>query len=83
MFDEQPDGDPHGECAAEIHRLTKLLTKIAECTHGDPSRKRPAQRGKWVTVMMRPELLAEIEQFAPSVSIASTADAIAEGLPPL
>lgn len=21
MFDEQPDGDPHGECAAEIHRL--------------------------------------------------------------
>lgn len=31
-FDEQPDGDPHGECAAEIHclqaevaRLTKLL----------------------------------------------------------
>lgn len=21
-FDEQPDGDPHGECAAEIHRLT-------------------------------------------------------------
>lgn len=23
MFDEQPDGDPHGECAAEIERLTK------------------------------------------------------------
>jgi hypothetical protein len=21
-FDEQPDGDPHGECAVEIHRLT-------------------------------------------------------------
>ena len=21
MFDEQPDGDPHGECAAEIARL--------------------------------------------------------------
>ncbi len=21
MFDEQPDGDPHGECAHEIHRL--------------------------------------------------------------
>lgn len=21
MFDEQPDGDPHGECAAEIQRL--------------------------------------------------------------
>ena len=25
MFDEQPDGDLHGECAAEIHRLTDLL----------------------------------------------------------
>lgn len=25
MFDEQPDGDPHGECAAEIHRLHELL----------------------------------------------------------
>lgn len=23
MFDEQPDGDPHGECAAEIHRLQR------------------------------------------------------------
>lgn len=21
MFDEEPDGDPHGECAAEIQRL--------------------------------------------------------------
>jgi len=25
MFDEQPDGDPHGECAAEIHRLQELV----------------------------------------------------------
>jgi hypothetical protein len=25
MFDEEPDGDPHGECAAEINRLTDLL----------------------------------------------------------
>ena len=24
-FDEQPDGDPHGECAAEIHKLRDLL----------------------------------------------------------
>lgn len=23
MFDEQPDDDPHGECAAEIHRLNE------------------------------------------------------------
>ena len=26
MFDEQPDGDPHGECAAEIARLQNLLS---------------------------------------------------------
>lgn len=25
MFDEQPDGDPHGECAAEIERLVELV----------------------------------------------------------
>jgi hypothetical protein len=24
-FDEQPDGDPHGECAAHIHNLESLL----------------------------------------------------------
>jgi hypothetical protein len=24
-FDEEPDGDPHGECAAEIHRLQRAL----------------------------------------------------------
>ena len=24
-FDEQPDGDPHGECAAEIHQLQEQL----------------------------------------------------------
>ena len=24
-FDEQPDGDPHGECVEEIHKLRDLL----------------------------------------------------------
>ena len=24
-FDEQPDGDPHGQCAAEIHRLQAIV----------------------------------------------------------
>lgn len=31
MFDEQPDGDVHGECAAEIRRLeaeVKVLTGL-------------------------------------------------------
>lgn len=29
MFDEQPDGDPHGECAAEINRLQSLAENVA------------------------------------------------------
>ena len=28
MFDEEPDGDPHGECAVEIKRLTELSEKL-------------------------------------------------------
>ena len=28
MFDEQPDGDPHGECAAEIHNLRHLRAPV-------------------------------------------------------
>ena len=28
MFDEQPDGDPHGECAAEIHRLQAEVANL-------------------------------------------------------
>ncbi len=31
LFDEEPDGDPHGECAAEIHRLrTELAASKAK-----------------------------------------------------
>lgn len=31
-FDEQPDGDPHGECAAEIHTLQKNVAALeSEC----------------------------------------------------
>ena len=33
MFDEQPDGDLHGECAAEIHRL-EIALKIKTEEHG-------------------------------------------------
>ena len=28
MFDEQPDGDPHGECAAEIRRLQEQIAQL-------------------------------------------------------
>ena len=30
MFDEQPDGDPHGECAVEIHRLQALSNETLD-----------------------------------------------------
>jgi hypothetical protein len=36
MFDEQPDGDPHGECAAEIDRLTMALKQIAHYQYDGP-----------------------------------------------
>ncbi len=28
MFDEQPDGDIHGECAEEIHRLEAIIRQL-------------------------------------------------------
>lgn len=38
MFDEQPDGDVHGECAEEIHRLKeeneRLRSALAISTNG-------------------------------------------------
>jgi hypothetical protein len=34
MFDEQPDGDPHGQCAAEIARLKRELAKMASLAQG-------------------------------------------------
>lgn len=30
MFDEQPDGDPHGECAIEIKRLEGELLALRQ-----------------------------------------------------
>lgn len=32
--DEQPDGDPHGECAAEIHRLENVIRRAANIMRG-------------------------------------------------
>jgi hypothetical protein len=31
-FDEQPDGDQHGECAAEIRRLTDENERLIKIT---------------------------------------------------
>jgi len=34
MFDEQPDGDKHGECAAAIHELLDFVQSVANLSHG-------------------------------------------------
>jgi hypothetical protein len=39
MFDEEPDGHPHGECAAEIH---KLRAALLECARQAEALKREA-----------------------------------------
>jgi hypothetical protein len=51
MFDEQPDGDPHGECAAEIHRLERELAEakrlLAEAADQMPVGYQQLVNGKW------------------------------------
>lgn len=51
MFDEQPDGDPHSECAAEIHRLESELAEAKRLLY-EASRQMPVGyqqlvNGKW------------------------------------
>ena len=38
MFDEQPDGDTHGECAAEINRLGALIVECRSSVKFDLNR---------------------------------------------
>jgi hypothetical protein len=33
-FDEEPDGDQHGECAAEIRRLTDRIKSLEDALRG-------------------------------------------------
>ncbi len=42
----------------------ELFQKITACSHADPGRKNPKRAGKWLAVMMRPELWEEIQQAA-------------------
>lgn len=45
VFDEQPDGDPHGECAAEIHRLEQQLDAIEAALGGGTAYMDPPDGG--------------------------------------
>ena len=50
MFDEEPDGDPHGECRAEIHRLTAELAAAraeVDCGQDGPCAKAPGCARHW------------------------------------
>ena len=44
-YDEQPDGDPHGECAAEIHRLQR---ELADARAERDAAVRDAERYRWL-----------------------------------
>lgn len=44
-FDEEPDADPHGECAAEIHRLQDQIEAL---TSELESHKKDAKRYRWM-----------------------------------
>ena len=52
MFDEQPDGDPHGECAVEIHRLAAEIERL----------RADSELLAWV--LAHPETSAEVLQDA-------------------
>ncbi len=64
MFDEQPDGDPHGECAAEIQRLTGEAAVMRELL----------RRCNTVLLTIEPESAAEHE------AIGELSDAIERAL---
>lgn len=67
MFDEQPDGDPHGECAAEIHRLTEENKTLRDTLRGiaesdwnkwDEEVRSPDQFVKWAKSIAQHTLVA-------------------------
>lgn len=47
MFDQEPDGDPHGECALEIARLT---ARLAECEAEREAMRADAEMYRWLNV---------------------------------
>jgi uncharacterized protein YjiS (DUF1127 family) len=47
MFDEEPNRDPHGECAMEIHRLQRQVSTLYEALdwwHRDARKRGEAVR---------------------------------------
>jgi uncharacterized protein YfcZ (UPF0381/DUF406 family) len=58
-FDEQPDGDIHGECAAEIHRLELWRNEASALLASFVSLSSRPNESEWAKVASKvPALLA-------------------------
>lgn len=63
-FDEQPDGDIHGECAAEIHRLEQWQNEAAALLATFIGLSSRPDELEWSKVAIKvPALLAEEEAY--------------------
>ena len=89
MFDEQPDGDPHGECAAEIHRLTeenarmRYALKIAAKTFGEYAEIHAAKTPPEGLKVRRNENLRDMcrEALTPNVQAQGRCAALSRSVP--
>lgn len=88
LFDEEPDGDPHGECAAEIgslqaeiKRLNDALTQPVRVMGEMQIRQIAFTAGfipKWVRPGFGPDLHDYVFTFARAVADAAVAAYIAQ-----
>ena len=63
MFDEKPDGAPHGECAAEIRRLEialRIKTEEHQCCSEDLMKLRKSEQEGWKEAAIAWEVCASI-----------------------
>jgi len=65
MFDEEPDGDPHGECAVEIRRLEialRIKTEEHQCCSEDLMKLRKSEQEGWKEAAIAWEVCASIHE---------------------
>jgi hypothetical protein len=83
MFDEQPDSDPHGECAAEIHRLRDALESVRQYGYDTLSGRvdgpddREWQRAAVLEMTKRARLA--LEAHAPAEQVQEDAGCVVHG----
>ena len=78
-FDEQPDPDPHGECAAEIAtknaRIKELESELAAARRETAEKVRDACRIRCVNELLSPEILDD-QDISYNHGVTSCLDAI-------